>query len=87
MENISQPKWPMSWREKMDRMNIGDFIPVDAKVVKSVRYIASKHFNSDKSDSIKRFTTRRTEDGDPPTYALWRIEDVKKGEEEDGRDI
>lgn len=78
MANINQPKWPMSWREKMDRMEIGDNHPVDAKVVKSVRYIASKYFHSPKANSQKRFTTKKVEGSKPPEYKLWRMEDEEK---------
>lgn len=78
MEKLDHPSWPMSWREKMERMNIGDSIPVDAKVVKSVRYIASKHFNSKRAKSEKRFTTKRVVGSEPPEYKLWRIEDKEE---------
>lgn len=79
MERNNQPQWPMSWRERMDRMQVGEHIDVDEKVVKSVRYIASKHFNSPKANSEKRFTTKRCGNNVPPKFKLWRKEDVKKG--------
>lgn len=59
MEAITKPTWPQSWREKMDRMEIGESEPVDQRVVKSVRYIASKHFHSAKARSKKRFTVKK----------------------------
>lgn len=57
----------------MDRMDIGECIPLDEKVAKSVSCIASKHFHS---SSVKRFTVRR----DPKTGVkkLWRKNDIKK---------
>lgn len=78
MENLDQPKWPMSWREKMDRMQIGESIAVDPKVVKSVRYTAFKHFHSPKVNSKKRFTTKKVEGSNPVEYKLWRMDDEKK---------
>lgn len=77
MEALSKPTWPLSWREKMDRMDIGASEPVDETVVKSVRYIASKHFHSKKAGSNKRFTVKR----DPEhrgKYRLWRKDDAGK---------
>ncbi|QQT26853.1 hypothetical protein [Sphingobacterium spiritivorum] len=74
MEAITKPTWPQSWREKMDRMEIGESEPVDQRVVKSVRYIASKHFHSAKARSNKRFTVKKdpTHQG---KYKVWRKED------------
>lgn len=78
MENTNQPSWPMSWREKMDRMKVNEDIPVEEKLVKSVRYIAFKHFHSKSANSVKRFTTKKIKNTNPPEYKLWRKEDAKK---------
>jgi len=78
MDNLDQPKWPMSWREKMDRMRVGESIPVDPKVVKSVRYTAFKHFHSPKVGSNKRFTTKKVSGSDPVEFKLWRMDDKEK---------
>lgn len=72
----SQPTWPLSWRERMDLMEVGESYPVDDKVVKSVRYIASKHFHSPRANSPKRFTVRlHGLNGEKKEYRLWRKND------------
>jgi len=68
-----EEKWPLSWRERMEKMEIGECVELDERVAKSVSCIASKHFHS---TSEKRFTVKR----DPNTGVkkLWRKNDVKK---------
>lgn len=69
--------WPLSWREKLDMMEIGDDLDVDEKFVKSVRYIASKNFNSPKANSKKRFTVKKVPGSNPPRWKVWRKNDVQ----------
>lgn len=79
MEAVSNPTWPLSWREKMDLMDVGEGVPVDEKVVKSVRYIASKHFHSNKSGSVKQFTVKKDPEN-PQKWKLWRKNDRDLGD-------
>lgn len=68
-----EEKWPMSWRERMDAMKVGEFIEIDDRISNSVSCIASKHFHA---TGRKRFTIKR----DPETGVkkIWRKNDIIK---------
>ena len=74
MEDLINSKSSLSWRERLDALNIGCSINVKKRFVTSVRSIVSKHFHR-KEESKKCFTVKKDPESLSGDYRAWRKND------------
>lgn len=65
MSPATKIEYPLKWKEKLENMKVGDFLPVE--VPNSVYVAISRNF----SESEKEFKIRKVKETD--SHGVWRL--------------